>query len=177
MTPSLQVGYCFEMEEALRKSELDIAIVPMHKKTSGFSYIPLYLEEMQLFCGRGHPLFSGPDENLTVERILVYPFAVTPFLATTEMQLPLLHMKIGANACNMEAMAILLLTGHYLGYLPVHMARRFVREGRLRALGPAQFTMQLQFAALTRSEQQPTAILKAFLKELQNCSVSERRAA
>ncbi|WP_461535387.1 LysR family transcriptional regulator [Spongorhabdus nitratireducens] len=165
--PSLQVDGCAVLEKELKNGTLDVAIVPMSKKTSGFNYTPLYSVEQQIYCGEGHPLFSALPDSLTVEQVLCYPFAATPCLSQLEMMLPASGIKVGANAENMEAIATLVLTGRYLGCLPVAMAKRFVQEGRLKPLGGERFTNYVQFTALTRTEQ-PTAELKAFLKALQS---------
>ena len=43
-----------------------------------------------------------------------------------------------ASASQVEAVAILVLTGRFLGFLPEHYAAPLVREGRLRVLYPEQ---------------------------------------
>ncbi|MGY0216129.1 LysR family transcriptional regulator [Endozoicomonadaceae bacterium StTr2] len=165
--PSLQVDNCAALERELKNGALDVAIVPMSKKTSGFNYTPLYSVEQKIYCGVGHPLFSGLPCSLTVEQVLSYPFAATPCLSQLEMMLPASAIKVGAHALNMEAIATLILTGRFLGCLPAAMAKRFVQEERLKPLGSGRFTNYVQFTALTRTEK-PTVELKAFLKTLQS---------
>ena len=49
-------------------------------------------------------------------------------------------LKVGAKTGSMEAIAMLISTGEYLGYLPKHYAAQWLNNGEMRALlmGDAQ---------------------------------------
>jgi DNA-binding transcriptional LysR family regulator len=67
-----------------------------------------------------------------------------------DIPLPVENWRITARADNMEAMAVLILSGHHLGFLPEHFARPMVEQGMLRALNPAQLCYHPTFHMVTR---------------------------
>jgi len=93
---------------------------------------PLYQEEQRLYCGKQHPLFKyGKDLTLDMVRQQAY-------VGRTYMQGEGLErdreFNLQAITSHMEAIAILVNSGRYLGYLPVHFARHFVEEGVMESL-------------------------------------------
>ncbi|MDT4851834.1 LysR substrate binding domain protein [compost metagenome] len=67
----------------------------------------------------------------------------------------------------MEAIATLIFSGTYLGYLPTHYAANWVDKGRLRALLPERLAYRSVFHCITRQGQEPRAALAAFLEALE----------
>ena len=121
-----------------------------------------YQEKLRLYCSDKHPLFDKDKASLQQLDLEAYRFVTTRYLSSFGHRVPA-HGE--ALAQNMAAVTVLLLSGHYLGYLPEHMAHRFVKKGLLKVLDLEEYTLGLQFAVLTRNESQ-TVIQKAFLEEL-----------
>jgi DNA-binding transcriptional LysR family regulator len=71
-----------------------------------------------------------------------------------------------AIASNMEAQAMFVMSGHYLGYLPDHYARGWVQKGRFRQLMPEETRIHSTFVIATRSTEKPSTILDFFIREL-----------
>jgi DNA-binding transcriptional LysR family regulator len=67
-------------------------------------------------------------------------------------------------------MAFLILTGRFIGYLPDHYAEAWIKEGRLRALKPAERYYDLSLAAVTRRGRRPNLVLESFLEALAGTS-------
>ena len=42
------------LEARVSSGTLDLAIVPIHRRSSSLTYTPLYTEKMTLYCGKGH---------------------------------------------------------------------------------------------------------------------------
>ncbi|MNG00680.1 hypothetical protein D3C84_836240 [compost metagenome] len=66
----------------------------------------------------------------------------------------------------MEAIATLIFSGTYLGYLPTHYAAGWVSKGLLRTLLPEQLAYRSVFHCITRQGQEPKTALAAFLESL-----------
>ena len=64
-------------------------------------------------------------------------------------------------------MAFLILTGCYIGYLPTHLARKWVDSGQMKPLMHSQFSFVTPYAALTHKEVAPNLVLSAYLTALQ----------
>lgn len=94
--------------------------------------IPLYQEEQRLYCGRGHPLFAT-RKGLNLNAIRAYPYVNRSYMLDA-VQSHDEGFDHRATTSHMEAIAILIMSGQFLGYLPTHFARSFVSAGEMRSL-------------------------------------------
>jgi DNA-binding transcriptional LysR family regulator len=78
--------------------------------------------------------------------------------------------KAAATVDNIEALAILLISGAYLGFLPAHFARQWVKTGEMHQLAPDSLQLVSPFDVITRRGIAPPPILEAFLEDLAACS-------
>ena len=62
-----------------------------------------------------------------------------------------LPRRITSEADNMEAAAVLILSGAHLGYLPEAYAAPYVQAGLLRPLNPALFHYDVDITLVARS--------------------------
>jgi DNA-binding transcriptional LysR family regulator len=74
--------------------------------------------------------------------------------------------KAAATVDNIEAQAILILSGAYIGFLPVHYAERWVARGDMYRIGPDQFGTEWPFCAIIRRVATPPTILRVFMIDL-----------
>jgi DNA-binding transcriptional LysR family regulator len=85
------------------------------------------------------------------------------------------HMTLNraGTAFSMEAIATMLLTGTYIGYLPCHYAKRWVDEGELFALAPTAFSYSSVFSVITRQGKEldvTTGLMVESMSVYPNCS-------
>ncbi|MCY1311582.1 hypothetical protein D9M70_618960 [compost metagenome] len=78
--------------------------------------------------------------------------------------------KAAATVDNIEALAILIISGAYLGFLPVHFAAQWLKTGDMRQLAAPQLRLMSPFDVITRRGVAPPPILHAFLEDLAACS-------
>ena len=146
-----------EIERGVLDGRLHVGVVPARRALPGLARLPLYEEELRLYCGRGHPLFELPPDAVTRAAVEAAD-AVGP----TQAQLP--HtLNTTATATDREGVAFLLLTGCYVGFLPVHYARQWVERGAMRALLPDSHRHSLDFHAVTKTSAQPNLVLERFM--------------
>ena len=74
--------------------------------------------------------------------------------------------KAAATVDNIEAQAILILSGAYIGFLPIHYAARWVARGEMHRICPAQLGSQWPFCAVSRRAAVPPTILQVFMMDL-----------
>ncbi|MNH35271.1 LysR substrate binding domain protein [compost metagenome] len=77
--------------------------------------------------------------------------------------------KAAATVENIEAAAILIISGAYIGFLPVHFAEQWVKTGEMRRLGANTLDLTSPFDVITRRGVSPPPILRAFLEDLNTC--------
>ena len=144
---------------------LDIALLPETQPYQGLKLSRLREEVHSLYCAKGHPLFGVGEGELSVERIETFDFVVRPYANMRELQyFP--GARTRAAASNMEAQAMFVMSGHYLGYLPDHYARDWVQKGHFRSLMAETTRIQSAFVLATRSAEKPSTILDFFIREL-----------
>mgnify|MGYP001191833012 CR=1 FL=1 len=161
----VHVATPLDLELGLVEGRLQLVIGPLQRRRPALRYEPLYRERHQLYAGRGHPLFALPEEALTLGQIAAAAFCVRGY---REQPLParLKDVVPAAEAHNMEAIAHMVLSGCYLGYLPAHYAAGWRQAGTLRALRPHELDFFSQFHLVTRRGEEADRFLATFRQGL-----------
>lgn len=175
VTLRLQIAGPHDLERGVLDGRLQAAIGAFHHHVAGLSYGLLFHERQTLYCGRGHPLFERPERELTVAEIARVPFADRGYMEGARPRVPFAP-KAATTTDYMEALAMLVLSGHYIAYLPAHFAARWVDGGQMRALLPAKLSFDSAFEVAKRRGTMLTAVLYAFLDALEAAHPRPRRA-
>jgi LysR family transcriptional regulator, transcriptional activator for bauABCD operon len=72
-----------------------------------------------------------------------------------------------------KAVATLILSGRYLGYLPDHYARSFEDQGQLRTISATHFTYDSNFVAINHKAPKPSRIAQTFIDCLERSHAAE----
>ena len=78
-----------------------------------------------------------------------------------------LDMHPRAVVQNETMLALLILSGRYVGFLPDHMAAQFEESGQMRKVLPEEIHYRTCFAAATRRSPEPNRLTREFLKILE----------
>lgn len=131
-------------------------------KITGLIYEPLYSETNGLYCANTHPLFDAPDDHLTLQNMRKQSVASRAYWREDFVR-NLGFENIGAKVDQIDPQLILILSGHYLGFLPDHVAQPWVNAGRLRALLPRLIRYQCGFQLITLRDRKPSRMTDEFL--------------
>ncbi|NDO82872.1 LysR family transcriptional regulator [Citrobacter sp. NCU1] len=168
----IYIGTPAELEGRVLDGRLHVAIGHFPFEVAGLCYTQLYDEPDGLYCSRYHPLFDNPPGgDALIEAIRESQIVARGFLQQHDLQL-LKSSYAAATVDNVEAQAILILTGAYLGFLPRHYARQWVNAGQMRQLEPEQFGSKWPFASITKRGATQPAILRLFMEELMSHAYS-----
>jgi DNA-binding transcriptional LysR family regulator len=74
-----------------------------------------------------------------------------------------LGFKLTAKVHNEEALKVLLLSGQFIGFLPVHVAKPFVDRAELAPLAQEKTSYQTQLGAIVRKHPEVGRKTKEFL--------------
>ena len=152
-----------EIENAVLGGRLAVGIVPAHRKSSSLDYHPLYNEQMFLYCGRGNTLFDTPQKQIRSADIRAAKYAGLAYHSPNMIVSNKRRLRRQAEANDEEALAALILSGRYLGFLPDHFARIHVEAGAMRAVRPDLYNYQSEFAAIVRKQPKPSRATDTFL--------------
>lgn len=167
---SISVKSPGELEEQLLNGETQIAVGYFWHRVPTLEYTPLFIERQIAYCGRGHPLFARAG-RLTHEQVADMEWAWRSY-PLPEAQLSTTPNRVTAQADNMEAVSLLILSGHHLGYLPEHFAAPYVAQGLLAALNPETLRYEVTFHIVTQHESHHSPIVAAFVEDLKHAHVS-----
>jgi len=160
-----------EVERGVMEGRFQIGIIPAHRTSSSLDYVPLFNEQMYLYCGNGHPLYELADSAISKEAILASKYAGLGYHSPNMEIGRSLGMKRDVTVYDQEAIVHLLLSGRYVGYLPDHYALPFVEQGQIRAIGTDIFQYRCEFLAITRRSPKPSRAIQVFM----DCLVKAHR--
>jgi DNA-binding transcriptional LysR family regulator len=162
---SLEVLSPSEMEHRLLDKSIDIAVGIFHNELPSLRYRPWYRERDILVCHRDHPLTRMADVSAQAREIPIVPKVVRSFLSNQEFPFKTLENGVpNATVANVEAAALLILTGVYIGFLPQHYASQWTAKDDMVELLPNKVARHSQFSLVTGTHAVSTsAILQAFM--------------
>jgi LysR family transcriptional regulator, transcriptional activator for bauABCD operon len=122
------------IEKSLLRDKAHVGLFPNYKPVDGLEYHQVFSETMYLCCARQHPLFSIKDENIC-ESLLASYSAVHPGLDVDQAGRAQLHkLKLEARAYQFDTRKTLVLSGVYIGYLPISYIEQEVKQGEIRII-------------------------------------------
>ncbi|WP_421703000.1 LysR family transcriptional regulator [Aliiroseovarius sp.] len=153
-----------DLAQGLISGDLHVAVAPFRNQLPELSYTELCTEEHRLYCSANHHLFDLPEVEITAERVaenprcqLSYDLLVAPDLGTPEPK---------AVVANMEAMAMLIESGHYIGMLPTHFVASRVQDGIFRELSAGASGWSSTFYLATRRTQAHRRAVELLIHDL-----------
>ena len=160
-----------EVSRGVREERLAVGLSYAAGPIQGLELRPLLQEPMLLYCAEGHPLYDASNDELTIERIEQQRFVGTPRLKQGQgLQTETRQWHFQGYAPHVEGRALLIRSGHFLGYLPQYYAEASRQQShpqpRLRALLPEQLGYSNTFYAMTRKNSYLSPVAEAFIERL-----------
>lgn len=165
VTIDLVMGTPHDLERAVAEGQRDVVIGPLSQRAPNIAYVPLYREPNALYCGSGHPLFDASKAEIDEEAIGRSAFSVRAYRNLDDLY-RVNHPRASASVMQMEAQSMLILSDHYIGFLPRHIGDGFAAQGRMRALRPEVYGFQSQHFAAMRKNEADAPLIRAFVAEL-----------
>lgn len=162
----LHVAGTAAIERGVMGGQFQLGIVPEHRPSDSLHYTPLFTEDMRLYAGQGHAWFDAPPGRADWRALRQQPLAA---LGYHSQNMELTHqrrLQRAASASDQEGVALFILSGAYLGFLPDHYARGFEQAGQLRAINPGVLNYRCGFSAIVRRSPEPLRVTQAFLDAL-----------
>ncbi|THJ30690.1 LysR family transcriptional regulator [Lampropedia aestuarii] len=155
-----------EIELGLMDGRMHVGVLPWIASLSGLEYRALYDEQSLLYCSERHPLFANASQ--ASQHDLQAAATVAPNYPMSQ-QATALHQGLHctATASNREAIAFLILSGQYIGFLPSHYAAAWVDKGQMAVLMPERMHFSVQLAIATRKGRRENQLLELFLTALE----------
>ena len=164
--PEIYVEPINAIENGVMEGRFQLGIIPNHRPSSSLSYYKLFDEQMYLYCSSDHTLFKRQSSDLAIAEVRSSKYVGIGYHSPNMEVGRELGQHRDATAYDQEAVAHLVLSGAYLGYLPEHYAEAFVSRGRMRALLPEEFQYVCEFSAIVRHAPAPNRATQKLLDAL-----------
>ena len=159
-----------EIEHRLIDGRLHVGIACVMHKLASLSYEFLYDEVNNLYCGREHPLFNVPDADITTADLVRSQYVKKGYAVNSDLQQANTAMGKRVVGFHVEAFALLILSGRYIGFLPEHYAAIWEDKGEMRKLHPKRYEAIVNFSVMTAQGRPHTVAQAAFLDILRKAT-------
>lgn len=164
------------IEQEVMDGTLDIGIVFERRHMEPLKYYPLFEEVSYLYGSVAHPLLAEHGGNIEKADLSDYEFAGSPMPHVMEKMgvSGLFHRT--ATATSMEAIAMLINSDNYIGFLPEEYVRSLHWGDRFRPIAPAVFTFSSMISAITRSGK-ISPLVSTFVEQLVSAKTATAETA
>ena len=159
-----------EIEHRLIDGRLHVGIACVMHKLTSLSYEHMYDEVNYLYCGCEHPLFDVPDADITTADLVRSQYVKKGYAVNSDLQQANTAMGKRVVGFHVEAFALLILSGRYIGFLPEHYAAIWEDKGEMRTLHPKRYEAIVNFSVMTAQGRPPTVAQAAFLDILRKAT-------
>jgi LysR family transcriptional regulator, transcriptional activator for bauABCD operon len=152
-----------EIDQSVASRRLQIGFSTDRGEVNGAKSLPLFSEIGYLYCSDRHPLFGVDEAELTVDMLNAQRFAQHAY---SEAELRGEHntrLSPSASGQFTEGIAMLVLTGNFVGFLPQHYAQYWVDAGKLRQLMPGHVRKVTSIRMLYPEDVQSFPLVSAFV--------------
>jgi DNA-binding transcriptional LysR family regulator len=161
---SLSIGSATDVETSVIDASRDLGIGFFHHRVPSLNYYKLFNEKHLLYCSPIHPAarLARPELFNALSEFEFVDASYTNGVIETEC----VNWKLVSTSTNIEAVAVLILSGCYIGYLPVHYARQWVSTGELQPLLPDTFMRSYDNHLVTSANRSRRLVASVFIEEL-----------
>ncbi|MFA7953123.1 LysR family transcriptional regulator [Klebsiella oxytoca] len=156
-----------ELEQAILDGQIHAAISYTGRRVTNLQYVKLFSERISIYCGRGHPLFRKPDvmvgdirQAKWVKRGYLMPQHLVPLVPDDDQMTAIAHQ--------MEGVALMILAGTHLGYLPQHYAKTWTDKGEMRVLNAKTLSYEAQHYLIFHRTRPHNEALEVFISDVLN---------
>ena len=153
------------LEKMILSGQLDLAVMCTPRKIEGISYTYLYDEWQLLYCSRKHPLYAMPDSSISNELLSKQRIVSRDLWVPLESE-KFLSKRADAIINHIDVKTHLILTGAYVGFMPVVHSSRWVESGELRSIRPNEFSWATTYYLLVKKGAVPSRQLRIFLRDI-----------
>lgn len=150
-----------EMQRLLLERKLDLAIGPAFQPVAGLDEVPLYREKHALYCAAEHPL--ARIGGVSAETLRNYPFAARGYLHRYDIG-RIGQVQPAALVDSMEAQALLIRSGNFIGFLPGHYAAGLSGLCRIETAPGIDYLSPIKLRY--RSDNTRNMLIRSFLKRV-----------
>jgi len=152
----------FNLHTALVEEQIDLVIGVVVSNSNFVKATKLYDELHHVYCGQGHPYFDRPSEALTERDLEIANWVTNGYPPGIFSMQPFPWVKSSVIANNIEMIAMTLMAGRHIAYLPAHFAEKFEAQGLLQKLMPETMSQDIEISIVAKAGRRQSAAMRKF---------------
>lgn len=156
-----------EIEGKVLNDKLDIGFIPYHRKLEGLTYVHLFTENNYLYCGQDHSLFNLSEAQLTEDLINDARLVHAGLKPHEEVYNNLCYMRLAGVSYFYESRIAMILSGHYIGFLPEAVAKPYVEQGQLKQIAMSNKVFPLGMAVVCKKSIHQNRAKELFMQTIE----------
>jgi LysR family transcriptional regulator, transcriptional activator for bauABCD operon len=161
----VEYGLPQNLQMKISSGDLDIAIGSFPFMIPEIYSERLYTEKHFLYCSSEHRFFSLKDCDISPDEITKENSVSRKYWRSSHTANRSFY-NIKASVENIEHQLVIIMSGHYIGYLPEHIAIDLVRRKTLRKLRPDIFYHDSEFSVIAKPKKYRRPIVDSFMDDL-----------
>ena len=129
-----------DIERQVLSGELDAGVFTGRDKPAGLTFHHLYHEKSSLYCAPRHPCYRASDAEIALDDGACLDFVEDPYTESLPLRGHAGVLRRAASADSIEAVALLISSGDFVGFLPDHFANALAGSIGLRRIRPDLFS-------------------------------------
>ena len=154
----------FELHNALIEEQLDLVIGTVVDNSKFVKATRLYDELHHIYCGQGHPFFDKTADQLSSHDIETADWVTNGYPHGIFSMQPFPNVKSSVIATNVESIAMTVLAGKHIGYLPAHYASKYESSSLLQRLLPSEFARETEISVISKTGRRQSYAMRQFQK-------------
>jgi DNA-binding transcriptional LysR family regulator len=165
-----------DIEQRIMDGRIHLGIMSRHGDYPGINYETLYNETSVLCYGREHPLFDMNPKDISPQHLKEYPYITHGYAERIKHHTKALGFKAAGTAYSLEAVAMFILTGKFIGFLPDHYAAIWTAQGKMGRVHPDTLSYESEIALAVRKGARKTLAMQALISELKTgCGLLKKK--
>ena len=119
------------VEEAIRTRQAGVGITITNNNVAGLIYQRIGVEKTSIYCTKDNPMFNAAEADIIKQGLMKNSEFVSASYLSYGPILKRFHKNSSGIALHVNAKLQLILSGHYAGVLPEHIAAPWVESGDL----------------------------------------------
>jgi len=154
----------------------DIGIGAISREIADSKMHFLYEEKLALYCSDKHPLYSKNSSEITDDEIRKCEAVDLWAYQAPDVEEKMKSLRITSRSSQAMARLLLILSGKYIGLLPMGFAESWLAMGRLKEIRPNDVSVNQKCYAIVRSSIASHSLCKRMISELKRAFSADTEA-
>ncbi len=159
-----------DIEAGVLNGRIAVGVGVFHVHKPGLRYAELGRELIGLYCGVSHPLFHATRPDVQEDLLRQATMAKRAYLKEERFSPLSRGRNSNATAHQVEGIALLILTGKFIGYLPHSFAEQWLKSGRMKSVMDGRYDLPTPIEIVTKRGATLPPACKTFIRYLKSGS-------